>query len=98
MRPGLLCPGKAKAIIEAGIVRDASMRPGLLCPGKDGGHGGRPPPCPRFNEAGAVMPRKSALGEHRYDVRCVASMRPGLLCPGKAVYRFDCRAMGAALQ
>ena len=34
------------------------MRPGLLCPGKEGNGRQNHGDGPRFNEAGAVMPRK----------------------------------------
>ena len=37
----------------------------------------------RFNEAGAVMPRKSRHQCIMRELDDVASMRPGLLCPGK---------------
>ena len=61
MRPGLLCPGKpyGRGCNFAGPC--ASMRPGLLCPGKRAPQKGRKPPLFRFNEAGAVMPRKVGL-------------------------------------
>ena len=35
----------------------------------------------RFNEAGAVMPRKDDV-DYQSLVDLLASMRPGLLCPG----------------
>ena len=38
----------------------ASMRPGLLCPGRGRVAGSRTRKLAGFNEAGAVMPRKSA--------------------------------------
>ena len=37
-----------------------------------------------FNEAGAVMPRKSLRQGGQRTPGASASMRPGLLCPGKA--------------
>ena len=40
----------------------------------------RVPRC--FNEAGAVMPRKVAVGRWNLEPEA-ASMRPGLLCPGR---------------
>ena len=59
------------------------MRPGLLCPGKVTEGRRKRPTTNRFNEAGAVMPRKGdQLPLADLDQRW-ASMRPGLLCPGK---------------
>ena len=58
MRPGLLCPGSIHIRPGQRYTEAASMRPGLLCPG-------RMVRCLSvfsllsFNEAGAVMPRKS---------------------------------------
>ena len=60
------------------------MRPGLLCPGKAADHLRAERTDERFNEAGAVMPRK-AYSAMFGKITAGASMRPGLLCPGKAV-------------
>ena len=42
-----------------------------------------PDPLSRFNEAGAVMPRKRPIFRLVSKRFFSASMRPGLLCPGK---------------
>ena len=82
MRPGLLCPGSPVSGEANSCGRKASMRPGLLCPGRSRRMHARAPHR-RFNEAGAVMPRK---GVRRFRPRPIgeASMRPGLLCPGRS--------------
>ena len=58
MRPGLLCPGRAGRYAAGASPQHASMRPGLLCPGRAARRCRRRPRSWRFNEAGAVMPRK----------------------------------------
>ena len=58
MRPGLLCPGKRAGRVAHAYRHVASMRPGLLCPGKQPLVGAGVVVLTRFNEAGAVMPRK----------------------------------------
>ena len=45
------------------------------------------PASPRFNEAGAVMPRKERVDVAGLRIVHQASMRPGLLCPGKPAPR-----------
>ena len=59
------------------------MRPGLLCPGKEPLRVGHGLGLARFNEAGAVMPRKVPSSTRSLTSPEIASMRPGLLCPGK---------------
>ena len=39
---------------------------------------------PRFNEAGAKMPRKRSPSGNSISIRVNASMRPGRRCPGRA--------------
>ena len=61
MRPGQSCPGVAQSIYGARESGIASMRPGQSCPGVGGAAGLQPQPGqPRFNEAGAIMPRSGA--------------------------------------
>ena len=50
-------------------------------PRKLAGGEGMAAPASRFNEAGAVMPRKAGGGGDPHK-GALASMRPGLLCPG----------------
>ena len=58
-------PRKASASRPTACSRiTASMRPGLLCPGKLAGAHPQHREQARFNEAGAVMPRK---GPRRYS-------------------------------
>ena len=84
MRPGLLCPGKVFGNCEPFFHGpQPSMRPGLLCPGKGPGAWNAWQRCLAFNEAGAVMPRKSASPMLASIMSHRPSMRPGLLCPGK---------------
>ena len=59
MRPGQLCPGRGAAALAARRQAAASMRPGQLCPGRGLGQGRGLGVVIRFNEAGAVMPRKA---------------------------------------
>ena len=62
MRPGLLCPGRPEIVASHGERRrPASMRPGLLCPGRASCRPAWTPARGRFNEAGAVMPRKAVM-------------------------------------
>ena len=42
-------------------------------------------PRPRFNEAGAIMPRSGVAAARHVDPQKPASMRPGQSCPGVAV-------------
>ena len=66
MRPGLLCPGRVRRqAAPSGEARQASMRPGLLCPGRGRRGGSAAPGWRGFNEAGAVMPRKSFGGRSK---------------------------------
>ena len=52
----------------------------------------------RFNEAGAVMPRKGRHDKAPARPESWASMRPGLLCPGRANHRDDEGQTMAVLQ
>ena len=59
------------------------MRPGRLNPGKIARVSGHAGPPERFNEAGAIKPRKVVGFGVGHIGAGVASMRPGRLNPGK---------------
>ena len=68
MRPGQVYPGTLVGMEGLGAGCAASMRPGQVYPGTRR-RPRAPPRCdPRFNEAGASLPRNTALAAAKRDV------------------------------
>ena len=85
MRPGQVCPGKAKGLFLPGREAPASMRPGQVCPGKD-------PMSTRsryrqrsFNEARASLPGKVERPAHRTATRHHGFNEARASLPGKGL-------------
>ena len=76
----------------------ASMRPGLLCPGKQHRTHCAAALARRFNEAGAVMPRKGPPMRWSF-FRAPCFNEAGAVMPRKAVQRFQQgRRIGASMR
>ena len=83
MRPGLLCPGKARETDRLGIsAKVASMRPGLLCPGKPAGEPGDWQPVSASMRPGLLCPGKQFVVKTGDD-RLLSFNEAGAVMPRK---------------